>query len=182
MARRRRTGTGIWTGELLPFASSLRAALGEYLASTFVRFAACGQFSLHHGQRPRTQRIQLDCFERGGPAAGDDRNRGDCGTAKDYAGTRKRRQKETLAHVAGALRGGSDSDDQAEFVSLAVPSEAAVRTISVEMDGHRGSAVCVFFSGRDDAAAGAMDLVRAGACRSLRDGDVARQKYVVGLR
>src|SRR5438477_200405 len=54
-------------------------------------------------------------------------------------------------------------------------------TISVEVDGHCGGTVCVFFGG-DDAAAHALDLVCACAYRGLRNGDGARQENVVGFR
>src|SRR5437660_6871803 len=139
--------------------------------------------SAHNARRPGTQRIQLYCVERSDTAAGDDGTRGDCGVPpRDRAGARGRGEKKALARAAGAFRGGDDSDDQAEFVFLGVPSEAAVRAISLEMDGYRRGAVYVFFSSRDDAPASAVDLVRAGACRGLLDCDVARQKNVVGLR
>jgi len=65
---------------------------------------------------------------------------------------------------------------------LDISSEAALRAISLEVDGDPRGAVCVFFSGGDGAHANALDLVRAGVDRSCWNSDVSRQESVVGFR
>src|SRR2546422_296914 len=79
VARRGRTGAGVWFGGLLFVARGVRATVGEYRTGSFFGLATCGQFSLHDDQRSRTQRVQLDRVECCGSSPGDDGDRGDCG-------------------------------------------------------------------------------------------------------
>ncbi|OLC84031.1 MAG: hypothetical protein AUH66_01600 [Acidobacteria bacterium 13_1_40CM_4_57_6] len=48
VARRGRTGAGVWFGGLLFVARGVRATVGEYRTGSFFGLATCGQFSLHH--------------------------------------------------------------------------------------------------------------------------------------
>src|SRR2546426_2337571 len=90
VARRGRTGVGVWFGGLLFVARGVRATVGGYRTGSFFGLATCGQFSLHDDKRSRTQRVQWDRFERGGSSPGEDGGRGEWGAASIRVGEKKR--------------------------------------------------------------------------------------------
>ena len=99
----------------------------------------------------------MDCIEHGGPAGRNDRACDDRSTSLGDYGAREREDKKALARAASTLRSGDGLDDSAEFVFLDAPSEAAVRAVSVEVDGDPRGGVRLFFCGHDGARENAVD-------------------------
>src|SRR6266700_3134550 len=182
LGRRGRIGAGLWIDEFLSFAGSVRTNLGEYRAGAFVGPASIGKLSLHADRRSGAQRLQLDRVERGGSADGNDRNRGDCSAPEGSEGGRKRRATGTVARAAVAFRGGDDFDASAKFFFLGASSEAAIRAVSVALDGDSRRALRVFSCGWDSAAPKGMDLGRAGGDRYRWNGYSAGSESLVGFR